>query len=193
MDNFKIKKKEFQTISQINEKRFNVTFKKKDYCLIKFENLKDMNTYLESVKMFKNSGILHALPRFKDKKQFIVVEDYLQGKNVLDLLLEKDLEDVLYEQLFKMNLLARMVHINLEYNPDNFIFTDEKKLYYISTKIERYNDDTCLTKKYIRLWFYTKELLTYLNDKGIEGDENRLKEDFVINREVVLKTVKYYR
>lgn len=193
MDNFKIKKKEFQTLSQISDKRFRVNFKNKDYCLIKFSSLSEMDSYLDNVKMFKNSGIPHALVRFKDKKQFIAIEDYLDGRNVLNILLEKDFEDALYEQLFKTNLLARMVHINLEFNPENFIFTSDKKLYYISTKFEKYNEENCLTKKYIRLWFYTKELLAHLKEKGIKGDESRLKEDFVINREVVLKTVKYYR
>ena len=193
MEFFKIGRKIFEVKENISEKRFHVVFKGKSYCLIKFSSYTAFSYYLDEVKKLLNAGIRHPKIKLKDKKQFIVVENMVFGENIRDLLMKSDLDDNIYSQIFLQNYMCKLSKINIDFEPHNFILGSDGVLYYISSFSEGFDDEKAFVKEKIRLWFYTKEFIRYLEKEDLPSDKTRLKEDFVINKEIVLKTVKYYR
>lgn len=193
MENIKIKNKDFKVISQMGDNSYHASFKNKEYFVRVFENKSLFEEYLDKTMFVINNGVKHPRIKYKDKKAFIIAEEFVEGDVVLDLLIKDDLKDEVYSQLFKNNFLARMGKISLDYDPINFLMGKDGALYYLSNSFKAYSDEESLTKKEIRLWFYTPEFVEYLKSKNLPIDQSRVKTSFVLNKEIVLKTVKYYR
>ena len=50
-----------------------------------------------------------------------------------------------------------------------------------------------LVEKYIRLWFNTKETASFMKENGLSFDSGRIKNEYEVNKQIVLMTCKYYR
>ena len=80
----------------------------------------------------------------------------------------------------------------LDYKPDNFKFVNGK-LYYLPFVVSKFINNESFIQKDMLLWFFTKDLIKYCHDKGIDVDQSRLKSDYETNKNIALMTVKYYR
>ena len=193
MEKLKIGFKEFEIKEKLDEKHSIVIRKDKEYMMKTFQTYAAFSEYLEKYTLIRNSGVKVAKVIAKDKNNKIVIEEYIKGENVLNLLVKEDLDDIVYDRIFMMSYIARTNRIVLDFDPSNYIFSNDGFLYYVSKDSYKYEEDRNFIKEGIRLWFYTKEFTSLLNEKNIPIDSKRIKEDFVINKEIVLKTIKYYR
>ena len=192
MEQVVVKRRTFNILETLSDNSFKVERKNKVFFLKKFNSFSDYEYCFERRKKFINNGI--KVPKIikADKKALSIIFEYVEGQNVLEMLYKTPLPESVYKAAFMMNYLARLSKITLDFDPSNYIYTDDGKLYYMGLKYFEYDEKTNFVQKGIRLWFYTKEFSNLLLEKGHQIDKTRLKDDYVINKEIVLMTVKYY-
>ena len=192
MEEIKIGFKNYKVISSLSDDSFIVENKNKKYLIRDLHgNLKEFYHIIDSYKRFLNTGIKHPKVKGKDKKRGLLLIEYIDGRNVMEMLIEKDLPEIIYEKIFFLAYMARVEHKALNFNPSLYVF-DGKEIYYMNEELYEFNDETKFINKGIRLWFYTKEFVELLKEKGLESDKSRIKEDYAINKQIVLMTCKYY-
>ena len=185
------KKKKYQPVEQLNKNTFKVSLKKKFFYFYQFEDEKSFLDYLEKYNYLKNTGVKILKIRRLDKKNFNVVVDYIDGENPLVMLSKGNLEDTVYEQIFLMAWYAKTDHILLDFKPDNFIYF-KNELYYKPLTFYPYEEKKAFQTNDIYYWVYSLKLAEYLKNKGLPVDMSRVKDEYLTNKEVVLKTVRYY-
>ena len=193
METIKIKHREFEILERPSEKTLKLQRKGKVYFAKVFTN--DKNGYEDFIYAKKHiylSGVSTPKIIYADKKILTVVTEYVEGASALDALINGELDDKYYEQIFSNSFYAKMERINLDYSPEHWIMMNDK-LYYLETIMMPFKKEESFTERYIRLWFYTKEFVTHLNNLGLEADSSRLNQEYETNKEIVLKTCKYYR
>lgn len=191
MDVLICKKKKYEIIEQINEQTYKVRLKKKYFYFYQFKDEDSFNLYLKKYNFLKNTGVRILKIRRLDKKMFNIVVDYIEGDNPLILLTKGNLPDSIYEQIFLMAWYAKTDHVLLDFKPDNFIFYNGE-LYYKSLDFYPYEEKNAFQTNDIYLWVYSKKLVEYLASKDLPVDMSRVKDEYLTNKEVVLKTVRYY-
>lgn len=190
-----VKRKKFVLLEDIDEMTHIVTFKNKKYILRQFGD--DKNAFLDYVdqkKLLQMSGVKNPKVIRIDKKSRMVVEQLIEGEYIFDMLRNNyGLNDRIYELIFEMNFRAKMERLNLNFNPKNFIYTEDDFLYYMSSEFSKYDEEKSFVKKDIKIWFYTKEFVELLKNENLPYDINKLKQGYDINKEMVLKTVQYHK
>lgn len=185
--------KKYEVVEQINNDSFIVTCKNKKFLLRTFEYTAEDGQELEySLIRIKSSGIsAPKLITFSRKNGYFITE-YIEGESMAKYIAEHDLDDKIYKQLFDAAYFAKIAKATLNYEPDRWLINNGK-IYYVYPHILEFNPEKDLVKHYIRLWFNTKELQKYLTDKGYDFDKNRIKDEYATNKEILLKTVSFYR
>lgn len=186
-----IKKKSVNILETLGEKSYKVEFKNKVYLLKKFEDKVSYQDYINRLKYLRNSGILVPKIVLKDKKQYLVLVEFFEGKSPLISLKDGPLDEVFYKNIFHIAFTSKFEGLNLDFKPDNFLLVKDK-LVYLSTSFKKYKEEENFVNTDMRLWFYTKEFSEYLKSKGLEADNSRIKPEYEINKEIVLTTIKYY-
>ena len=87
--------------------------------------------------------------------------------------------------------MARVVGLNLDYSLDKWMLCGDI-LFYASDYCEKYESKNDFTKTKIREWFLSTDLANYYEKNGVLFDKNRIKDEFSVNKEMVLMTCKYY-
>lgn len=193
MEIVKIKHREFAIIKTLSDNSFVAERKNKQYFVRKFTpGTIDGNELTYSLEKIAMSGAKSPKLFWIDKKLGYIVSAYLEGELATEYLSKNDMTEKLYESLFKSNYLAKMNHIALDYSPDKWMVVDQE-LYYVGTVMSIYEKKKDLTEGYIRLWFNTKELASFLSKNNVFYDKNRIKDEYSTNKEIVLKVCKYYR
>lgn len=187
-----LKKKKMEIIKKINENSFCVKFKKKTLFLHTFSSFNELNKYLSVYKEFKTIGVSVPKILYVDKKTFSFASEYIDGPKVIELISKEELPDRIYEQIFLQAWYAKSDKLCLNFTPDKFRYFNSK-LYYLSPDFESYDEKNAFQIKWIRYWIYSKELIDLLKEKGYPIDTSRLKDEYLTNKEIVLKTVKFYR
>ena len=192
-EEIEVKRKVFAVEEQIGEHSYKVERKGQLFFLKKFEdNEKEFEAFCDAEHRLRVSGVINPKCIVYDKKTRIAVTEYIEGNNCLEELLKGDLPEVVIEQLFKTFWYARNDLMALDYRPDNFKFVNGK-LFYIPFKVSKFVNKESFLQQDMRLWFFTKELIKYCHEKGIDIDETKLKSDYETNKNIALMTVKYYR
>lgn len=193
MAEIKIKHRIFEVVSEEKDDTFLATYKGKTYDVIKFEpKTVEGDQIVFAAKRLDSSGVKTPKLFLVDKKGGYVVREHIEGKTVMDMIVEGDLPDEVYRQLFINEYMAKIHHMTLNYEIDKWVMVDDT-LYYIYPMFILYDEEKDLVKKYLKLWFPTKELLQFLGQKGLTFGKNRLKDEYTTNKEMVLMAVKYYR
>lgn len=192
METIIIKRKNFEVLKQIDENSFKLIFKGKTFFGKKFLDVKtELKNYVKQLKFLATCGLNVPKVLIIDKKSGFVLTTFIEGKNALDELIKGPLEDKFYESIFSIAFRAKLERVNLNFSPENFVLMGEK-MFYISREFFNYSEDNNFINKYVKLWFYTNELVELLKNKNLPIDTSRLKVDYAINKEIVLTTVKYY-
>ena len=192
METIVIKRKKFTILEQLGERSYKVERKGKVFFLKKFENRKEeFQVFLKAAHRFSITAIATPKIYLYDKNAYVVVMQYVEGDNILDILVEKDLPEEILEEVFTINYYAKFEKMVLNHHPDEYKY-DGKKLYYLPFEFREFKDKDTFATDGIKLWFYTKELVNYLKEKGLPYDEKRIGNEFARNKEMALMAVKYY-
>ena len=202
-----------ETLS-INKKQYNITCSHEradDFLVIydcedngiKYEaiGIFDLSDKKYEKKLFKNLVALFkyigrsnlSVPKLItiDKVNQVILREKVEGKNVLQMLGESDLEESVYQQLFFLFGCAKKMGLNLEYNPKHYLYV-ENRLIYIGFTFDEYSEKKDLINNGIMLWYYTSEVVPELEKIGFKRDPKRLKPRGEQNKEIVLSVYKYY-
>ena len=193
MNSITIKRREFEIVEIIKNNSFKCTYKDKEYFVKKYDLEKS-----EAKSRFNNALKLHrssvntAKLILADKKQGILAFEWLDGTLVSTYILDHDFDENIYRQIFLNSYMARAMKLNLDYSLNQWMMVGSK-LYYISDFCEEYRAENDFTKKQLRLWFLSKDLSKFYENTGVLFDKNRIKDDFTVNKEMVLMTCKFYQ
>ena len=193
MNVLKIKHREFEIVEIIKDDVFKCEYKNKLYFVKKYdlENSHSRNRFY-NVTSISHSSVCQPKLKFVDKKTGYVVKEFIDGVTMTDYILDHDFDENIYKQIYLNSYMARVVGINLDWSLDSWLIADSK-LYYVGDYCEKYQREKDFTKTSMSLWFFTKDLANYYEKNGILFDKSRIKEDFVVNKEMVLMTCKYYQ
>ena len=193
MSEIKIKHRVFTFLEERSENSFLATHKDKTYEIFKFDySTESGDALVYALNRIKNAGIKAPKIFLIDKKQGYAVREYLEGETVMKYISRQDLPEDFYRQIYLNQYLAKINRMTLNYEIDKWIVVDNT-LYYVAPQFIMYNEEKDLVKKYIRLWFNTRELVKYLNAHGLSFDNSRLKDELATNKEIVLMACKYYK
>lgn len=189
-----IKRKFFEVIETLGERSYKVERKGKIYFLKDFGNDEHgFWQYVDTESSLNTTGIAHPRIYTYDKRTHIVATEFIEGKSVMDLLIEQDLDDGVIESVFKANWFSRHSKVPLDYSP-NVWKVYNNKLFFVGTIRGKFDDKQTFEKHGLRLWFYTKDFIMFLNKFGIKGDINRIGADeAAINKKIALAVVQFYR
>ena len=193
MNSITIKKREFEIIEIIKNNTFKCAYKNKEYYVKKYdlEKSETRSRFNSALKLYKSAVNTPKL-LLADKKQGILAFEWLDGILISDYILDHDFDENIYRQIYLNSYMARVMKLNLNYAPDQWMLVGEK-LFYVSDFSEEYRPENDFTKKQLRLWFLSKELCEFYKNNGILFDKSRIKEDYAVNKETVLMTCKYYQ
>ena len=194
MSEIKIKHRTFEIIEEISENEFIATRKGKKYYINKFVPGSEAGLELcYSCLRIYSAAVKAPMLYLTDKKGGYVVREYIEGgEKLIDIISREELSEDIYKQLFLNASLAKRNKITINYEPDKWVLKDGT-LYYVYPHFIEYDEEKDLIKRYLRLWFNTKELVQFLNKNGRTFDKNRLKDEYTTNKEIVLMTIKHYR
>ena len=191
METIKVKRKEFEIVDTLKEGKYKATRKGKTFYVSDFKDNKDaFEKYFDAAFRLKNTGVKHPKLVLVDKKTHIIVEEFIEGVSALKLLMEPEVDEYIYQQIFTLMYLARLERLNVNPDPECYLVND-KTLYYVSKEFKPYKDENAFVKNGIRLWFKTKEFKDLLTEKQIPNNV-KIETDYIVNRQIVLMTCKYY-
>ena len=194
VEEIEIKRKIYQVIEQIGDRSFKIERKGQFFFLKKFDDDKTgFDKFVDAEHRIRVSGITNPKCFLYDKKLRWAVIDYIDGDNCFDLLRNNGaLQEEILDLMFKAFWYAKTDRLAIDMKPDNFIFS-KGKLYYVPFICDKYASNDSFVQGDIRLWFFTKEFMTYSRSKGFDVDQSFLKSDYETNKNIALMTVKYYR
>ncbi|MFA5283705.1 MAG: hypothetical protein WC366_04295 [Bacilli bacterium] len=193
MEEITIKRKRYEIgklFCQTDESTIHFVYTKgREYLLVRY--FKNYDFAMNDYKRLAKAGI--NVPRIiaNDKKEHLVVKEYIGGPTVLDELIINDLSDHYFEELFLAYRFCRFSKINLNYLPENFSMKNGK-LFYVSNDVADYSPQRNLENWGIRYWIYTAEFSQYLKEKKMNVNPKRILKEEVANKKIVLLSVTYW-
>ena len=192
VETIEIKRKEFVILEKMGEHSFKVERKGKVFFLKKYENRDLFSEFVEQQHRLKITALDIPKVYLFDKHQLISVVEFIEGPTMLEELAKEDIQnETIYKLLFLDEWYMRREKLRIDFHPDNFKFTG-KKLVYLPFKYGAFESGYNFSMKDIKWWFPTKELMDYANSKGFDFDKNRLGNEYAVNKQIALLTVKYY-
>ena len=192
MENLIIRRREYlieKTVKVVDShSTFLGQYKGKVYFVKTFVNLDEFNNELASYKKLKKMGISCPKLLRKDKKTLNIAFQYVDAKNMADVLSEGDIPDKCFQELFNIYRFARFSKIELNYLPEYFIL-ENGKLYYTSYEVFPMNKEKNLENYGLRFWLYGDECAKHLNDLGLPVDKNRILAKGELNKKIVLLAI----
>ena len=188
-----IKHREFEVLEIIKDDVFKCEYKNAEYFIKKYdlENSESRALFQNVIKIAK-SGVSQAKLFIADKKTGYIAKKYLEGTLMSDYILDHNFDENIYKQIFLNSFMARVAGINLDFRLDSWMLVDSK-LYYVGDYCEKYEAAKDFTKTSMSQWFLSKDLAKYYEKNGVLFDKSRIKEEFLVNKEMVLMTCKYYQ
>lgn len=146
---------------------------------------------MKDYKTLKHAGINMAKICFHDDEKKIIVFDYFPEDDCLETLAKGSLPDIYFDALFALYRFARFSKVALDWEPQNFMLRGTQ-MFYLPTKWEPLNENNPLEKEGIRTWFLGKEGRALLARKGYDVSALPNLEDNVVNKSIVLASVRYW-
>lgn len=192
MENIVFKRKNFVVEKELNKSEyvtsFLVSYKNKQFLLKQFNNPVSFNNEIDSYKRITDYGIKVPILKKKDKKNNLLLFQYVGDNTVDKILAKEDINDEIFSKLFNMYRFARFSHIELNYMPENYcLFNDE--LYYLSYNFSKQDKNKNLENYGIRYWYSGKEGIAHLEELGYEIDHKRLIDEANLNKKIILLSI----
>ena len=193
METVKIKHREFNIVQNVSEHTFVGERKNKKFFIRKFEpKTQEAKELTYAVRKLSTSGVKVPKTYFIDEKLGYIVSEYIEGELVMNYLSSNEMNESLYDSLFKSAYMAKRSGMTLNYEIDKWMIS-KGELIYIYPMFIIYKKEKDLVDRYIRLWFNTKELAEFMAKNKVSYDKKRLKDEYLTNKEIVLMLCKYYR
>lgn len=193
MQQIEIKRKIFDVLEKLGERSFKVARKNDLYFLKDFgDDKKGFEDFVDRTNTLKVTGVKTPKVYLYDKNARIIILEYIDGSFMSEYLSSQDADDNIYQKLFQMFWLAKMDKLYLDYRPGNFKLFNNN-LYYMPFTYKKFVDNNEFLNEDIYYWFATPKLEKYLLSAGFSFDHKRVKNDYVINKEITLTSIKYYR
>lgn len=130
------------------------------------------------------------VPKYKkiDKKHNATIEEYLDSKNCYEKLLEEELSDDYYKELFNVYRFCRFSKIDLDYMPENFVLY-KKKMYYTSFDYGPQNARENLENYGLYYWIYSQEFYDRTKRLGHDFDKKKLLGSAEAKKKIVLLSI----
>lgn len=187
-----IKRKEFVVIEKMGERSFKVERKGKIFFLKKYDRRDELEEFIKNSRRLKITALETPKVYMFDKDQLISVVDFIEGDNVVDLLLKNDsLDELIYKSILADEWYMRREKLKIDFAPNNFKFNG-KKLVYLPFKTLPFEQGYNFAMKEFRLWFYTKEFSKYVKSLGYSFDDSKIGNEYATNKQMALMAVKYY-
>ena len=187
-----IKRKEFVVIEKMGERSFKVERKGKIFFLKKYDRRDELEEFIKNSRRLKITALETPKVYMFDKDQLISVVDFIEGDNVLDLLLKHDsLDELIYKSILADEWYMRREKLKIDFAPNNFRFNG-KKLVYLPFKTLPFEKGYNFTMKEFILLFYTKEFSKYVKSLGYSFDDSKIGNEYATNKQMALMAVKYY-
>lgn len=187
-----IKRKEFVVIEKMGERSFKVERKGKIFFLKKYDRRDELEEFIKNSRRLKITALETPKVYMFDKDQLISVVDFIEGDNVLDLLLkDNSLDELIYKSILADEWYMRREKLKIDFAPNNFKFNG-KKLIYLPFKTLPFEQGYNFAMKEFRLWFYTKEFSKYVKSLGYSFDDSKIGNEYATNKQMALMAVKYY-
>ena len=193
MDSFKIKHKEFEILEIIKDDAFKCSYKNKVYFIKKYDlENSDSRLRFNMAQRIGQTNVCQPKLKLVDKKSGYIVKEFIEGTLISDYILDHDFDDNIYKKIFLNAYMARVVGLTLDFSLDKWMLVGQD-LYYVDDFCDKYNPNNDFTKAKLSQWFFTKDLLKFYENNGILFDKTRIKEEYAVNKEMVLTTCKYYQ
>lgn len=194
LEELEIKRKVFSVVKTLGQRSKKVERKGKFYFYKSFDNDSEgFYEYIDSFNKLKLSGISVPKIYIYDKSTYEVVTEFIEGENVFQVLVKNDLPDEYFEKIFLINWYCRQNKIVVDYDSENFIMSNSK-LWYVSMKVQPWDNKKSFEKLSIYKWFYSKDFVESLIQKHIPIDRVRAnKSQFEINKKLTQIVILYYR
>lgn len=193
MDNLKIKHKEFDVLEIVSKDTFKCSFKNKLYLVKKYDlDNSESRELFDQIIWLTHSSVKMAKIKIIDKKTGYVVKEYIEGTTVFDYILDNDFNESIYRQVFQNSYMAKIAGLSLDFSLSSWMLVGDD-LYYVAEKCEKFRPEKEFTKTMLPIWFLCKELEKYYKNNGVLFDKSRIKDDYVVNKEMVLMTCRYYQ
>lgn len=193
METINFRGKAFEVVKKFPNKKLHVRYKNRDYVLVPFNDENGFTSYLAHKKMMKKSKI--EMPRIlkKDKNAFLILEQFIEGDDVLSLIASNRLDEKCYNELFRVYRNNRFAKVLLSYKPENFI-KHKKYFYYTGDFICAINEGIAFERgDDILLWLSTMNQKRYIESKGYTYLEREmLTNDAEIKKKIALLCVSYW-
>ena len=188
-----LKRKQFEVIEELGEHSKKVERNGKIYFLKEYPNKQSFELALDNFNKLHKNGVFVPDIYMYEKNKFVMVREFIEGETVLDMLLKEDLSEEIIEKVFNVNWYVRNGKLSIDFKPENFkLYKD--KLCYLPLICGKYNEKYLFQNQDIWFWFYTKDFVNYIINKGIKVDQNRANvNQAALNKNIALMVVKYYK
>lgn len=190
METIKFKNKEFEIVNKLANKKLHVKRKDKHFIIVPFDNAESFNSYLINKKSLKKNKVEMSKVLKKDKNSLLVLEQFIEGENLMAIIASNRLDDVCLQELFRVYRNNRFAQILLSYKPENFV-KRKKYFYYISDAITPMKQGIAFERgDDILLWLNTNKQKQYIINKGYQYlDRMMLTSDAEIKKKIALVCV----
>ena len=193
METIKFKNKDYEIVKKLPNKKLHVKRKDKDFIIVPFDNIEAFNTYLLNKKALKKNKVEMSKVLKKDVNGLLILEQYIQGENLMALIATNRIGDMELKELFRIYRNNRFAQILLSYKPENFV-KHKKYFYYISDFITPMNKGIAFERgDDILLWISTEQQKRYITSKGYTYlDRMMLTNSGEIKKKIALMCVSYW-
>ena len=167
------------------------TWSGRTYLVRVFMDPEEFAKAMADYKQLKHAGINMAKICFHDDPAHIIAFDYCPEEDCLSVLAKGPMDDRYFEALFALYRFARFSKVGLDWQPQNFMLRGNQ-MFYLPTKWQKLTDENVLEKAGLRTWFLGQEGLALLKRKGFDTSSLPSLSELEVNKEVVLKTVRYW-
>lgn len=193
MEKIKFRNKEFDVVEIFLNKKIHVKYKNRDFVIVPFNTIEDYETYLKHKKVLKKCKI--EMPKIikKDRAKLLLLEQYIEGENLLNIIAANRLDNKMYEELFRIYRNNRFAKILLNYKPENFV-KHRKYFYYTSSEVTTIDRGIAFERSDdILLWMNTENQKRYIESKKlIYVDRNLYTNQGEIKKQIALLCVSYW-
>ena len=193
METIKFKNKDYEIVKKLTNKKLHVKFKNKNFMIVPFDTLEAFDAYLTNKKTLKKNKVEMAKVLKKDKKALLILEQYIDGESLMDIIASNRLDEACLKELFRVYRNNRFAQILLSYKPENFV-KRKKYFYYVSDYIIPLKDGIAFERgDDILLWLNTNNQKNYITSKGYNYlDRMMLTSDAETKKKIALVCVSYW-
>ncbi|MCQ2795912.1 MAG: hypothetical protein MJ213_01195 [Bacilli bacterium] len=190
METIKFKNKDYEIVSKLANKKIHVKRKNKHFIIVPFDSAESFNSYVFNKKALKKNKVEMSKVLKKDKAALLVLEQFIEGENLMAIIASNRLDDVCLKELFRVYRNNRFAQILLSYKPENFV-KHKKYFYYVSDAITSMKDGIAFERgDDILLWLNTNKQKQYIINKGYQYlDRMMLTSEAEIKKKIALVCV----